>query len=140
MANLRIALLLVVAIAATAGDAWSETTDEAGSAAQNGRPLDVEELQRFAASPAAFDLVDLVTGKKGRIVSGKEMIIVTWYFAVVSDRAYLTRDGVSCIVVRDAQLTKCLTVSEDRHSGACRYIVQERRDKRAACLREAAAP
>src|SRR5262245_35020360 len=131
MANLRIALVLAVAIAATAGRAWPEATDEPGSAAQYGRPLSLEELQRFAASPAAFDLVDVATGKKGRLVFGKEMIVVTWYFAVASERAYLTRDGVSCMLVRDAQVTKCLTISEDRHSGACRYVVQERRDKRA---------
>ena len=141
MTKIRIALLLAIALATTADRAWPEVTDEAGPSAQSGRLLNLEELREFTASLATYDLVDVATHQQGRITFGKKTTSVAWYFAAESDRAYLTRKGISCIVVRgDQQLTKCLTVSEDRHSGNCRYLLQEPRDKRAACLREAQEP
>jgi hypothetical protein len=138
MTKLRIALLLAIAVTTTGDRAWSEVTDEAGPSARNGRLLNLEELREFTASLATYNLVDVATRQQGRVTFGQKAIFVSWYFAAESDRAYLTRRGISCIVVRgDQQLTKCLTISEDRHSGNCRYLLQEPRDKRAACLREA---
>lgn len=141
MTKLRFALLFAIVIATTVGRAWSEVTDEAGPSLQNGQSLNLEELRTFAATLATYDLEDVATQQRGRITFGKKTISISWYFAAESDRAFLTRKGISCIVVRgDQQLTKCLTVSEDRHSGNCRYLLQEPRDKRAACLQETQAP
>ena len=141
MTKLRFALLLAVAMATTTGYAWSEVADEAGSSAQNRRPLNLEELRSFTASLATYDLVDVARLQHGSITFGQKTISVSWYFVADSYRAYLTRDGISCIVVRgDHQLTKCLAISEDRHSANCRYLVREPRDKRAACLRKAQEP
>ena len=141
MTKFRFALLFAIVIATTAGRAWSEVSDETGPSVQNGRPLNLNELRKFAAPLATYDLEDVATRQRGKIAFGKKTVSISWYFAAESDRAFLTRKGISCIVVRgDQQLTKCLTVSEDRHSGNCRYLVQEPRDKRAACLRETQAP
>ena len=136
----RLAVLFATTLAVTADRAWSEVTDGPGPSTQNGRPLDLEELREFTASLATYELVDVATHQPGRITFGKKTISVAWYFAARSDRAYLTRNGISCIIVRgDQQLTKCLTVLE-RNSGQCRYLLQEQRDRRAACLREAPTP
>ena len=141
MTNLRSALLLAIALAITADRARSEVTDEPGPSARNGRPLNLEQLQEFAAPLATYDLMDVATRQQGRITFGRKTVSISWYFAAESNRAFLTRKGISCIIVRgDQNLTKCLTVSENRHSGDCRYLVQELRDKRAACVREVQEP
>jgi len=129
------AALAGIAILCTLHRASADADDSPGSQHR----LSAQQLIELAWSKetTTYSLVDDGSGAGGRLVLGKAMIEVSWYFQGKAKTAVLdARDGAWICIRRDPEPTKCVAFLIDATRPACDFVARTRKDGKSACLRK----